>query len=862
MSKKSLWDFFSMWYSYTINYPTQNQLFMGVFTPQVSNTTDNIARVLSVSSCLCLVIGIGLLPVLILPVLNTPIFYGKIYVSTIFVSLALIFAALSVLRAGTLFVPYSLTLVGALLVGIVAIVSAALSGDVTDSLRTFSGTLYTAATITLGVFTLLVVTSVGQHSRCVRWLLGALGISSSLLIVWHTARLISKHDLSFGLFPDQTSSIFGSWTDVAIMSAGVIIALLFAVSQSLLRHWLRWCAVAILLAALFVLAVINNTVLWGMLGVVSLSIMVMAITRRQMHTTPSFIETSDTNNVWLLLFAGLVFLTTLTVFLGGDSLHRALTNLTNSSFVEVRPSVNTSLDIIRSVWSDNAVTGVGPAKYADAWRIHKPTEINETIFWNTDFTTGYNFFLTQAVEVGVLGLLMWFLFLGALVVSGTRTFICSTSTLKSTQYKLALLSFVLAVFLWSTFFIGNPGVPVFMLATALTGLYIGTSFTIRPRSAYSISLIQNPKISFVIVASLVVIVILVMWFLQQMTEQIMATTKLNAALSQPTDADPTVVSQLLAEAFTLHRTDTIARTDAVLQLNTMRRLLGVAEPTVEEQQAFQRAVRGAIDSSMIAASLDQTDPENWYVQAQIYTVLTQAEVEGALERAKVALDQAEKFDPHNPRVPFARAELAVLEQDTNAAREQLTAAIQKKSNYTPALYLLAQLEIAEGNVTEAITITESIIDLEPNNPARWYQLGVLYNAGQEPARALQALNQAIALDEKFANAFYVRALLLAESGRVSEAEADLARVLELNPDNETVQTQLSALRDGTFASTTNPNDIEQVVADSDVVSDIEVISEAVAKTDLVTTTTNKPDIERVESVVDETPAEVQPVDTE
>ncbi|HMA78602.1 MAG TPA: tetratricopeptide repeat protein [Candidatus Paceibacterota bacterium] len=817
---------------------------MGMFTPQTSTETDPIARSLQRAATVVSIFAVSLLPLIFVPIQGVPVFDGKIYLAALGVSIALVFSALLVLRVGSLTVPTIGTLAAGWAVVLVSALSAALSSDVSDSLLTLSGGAYTTVTLMVAMLMMTVVMVLAQTARAGKWLLSALMGSVGLLMVWHTLRLLTGSDLSFGLFPQQTSSVAGGWNDVAILAAGFVLAALLTVGHAGLKNWLRWLLFGGVLLSLFILVVINNSVLWSLLGIVSLTIVVMAISRRQVETTPSLLQQGGSG--WLLALAGAVFSATLIVLFGGSVLQNALNTATDSAFVEVRPSIDASLDIVRGVWSEDALTGVGPAKYQDAWRVHKSESINTTIFWNTNFGTGHNFMLTQAVEVGVLGLLAWFAFFGAFIVSGVRTFLTTATQFKDTHYQLALTAYVLAFFVWVCLFTMNPGVPVFLIAAALTGAYLGLSLTLRPRRVLAVSILKNQRLGFVLVASLVVILIGVLWFLQLMTQQVIAATIQNQAL-QTTEGEISDVTDRLANALTLSRNDNIARTKAQIHLRQMQSLLQVVEPTAEQQEAFQFATRDAAEASQVAVALDPTNPANWYARAQVFTTLAQAQVEGAAAIARDAIEQAAALDPKNPQPWYLEAELAVVEQDVDTARTAVTEAISRKPDYTPALFLLAQLEIAEGNVEDAITVTESIISFDRNNPARYYQLGVLYQSIDENEQAIAALSRAIGIDADYANALYIRGVLYAVEGNQDAAVADLARVLELNPESELVEAQLEAIRSGSIERSQASNEaaLEELDA-AEPAQDADSLSEAAAETDLITTTTNAPETDGVE----------------
>lgn len=816
---------------------------MGMFTPQTSVETDPIARILQRIAALFSVVTVGLLPLLFIPFNGVPILDGKVYLAALGVSIALIFSALLVFRVGTLSTPASGTLAAGWVVVLVSALSAALSGDVSDSLLTLSGGSLTTLTLLVVLVVLTVMMVLAQSARIAGWMLTALMGASGVLLLWHSVRLVTGADLSYGLFPGQTTSVAGGWNDVAIIAAGYVLATLLTISRATLKSWLRWVLLGGVALALFMLIIINNEVLWSILGVVSLTIIVMAISRQQVETTPALIK--DGGAGWLLAAASTVFIATVVMLFAGSVLQTTLNEATNSSFVEVRPTVAASLDIVRGVWAEDALTGVGPAKFADAWRVHKADSINTSVFWDTSFNAGHNFIVTQAVEVGVLGLVAWLVFLGGLVVSGVRTFIASGLQTKDQHYQLALVAYVVALLVWICLFAMNPGVPVLIIAGALTGMYLGLSLTLRPRRVLTVSIIKNQRLGFVLVATLVVMIIGVLWFLQLMTQQVIAATLQNRAL-QTTDGTITDVTDRLTDALTLYQSDSIARTKAQIHLQEMRALLQLTEPTVAQQEDFQFATRDAAEASLLAVTLDATEPSNWYTRAQVFSTLAQAQVEGAGDIAQQAVDQAAALDPKNPRPAFLRAELALIEEDLTTARAEVTDAIRRKPDYTPALFLLAQIEIAEGNVAQAIGVTRSLAQLERTNPARYYQLGVLHQALEQNQAAIAALSNAIALDPDYANALYIRGVLYALEGEQAAAEADLARVLELNPDSELVASQLAAVQGGALeqAGRTVTNDAAlQELNDSQVPDDVAGISEAAAETDLITTTTNAPDVD-------------------
>lgn len=808
---------------------------MGMFTPQTSQQNDAITKALTLITRVSLAAAVALLPVVFIPLTSVPLIGGKVLITALLLGVIFVIGSLLLLRVGTFTIPNSATVGAGWLVVAALLVSAGLSGDVGDSVRVIGTSGFSAGVAALCFAMLTIAAAAACNVRSATWAVFGLFATSCLLLLWHAARLLTGSDLSFGLFASATSSPLGGWLDVSILAAGVTLGIFLLAAQSTLAAWLRWSAGVVLVAAILLLFAVNNTILWILLGIVSLTIVVRTITQRQHSTTPSLLSGGEHSNGTLLVFAGIVFVASIMVLFAGNSLQDQFTPLQDTPFVEVRPSVAASLDLVTNVWSEDVLTGVGPARFADAWRVHKANAINQTIFWNTDFNTGHSFILTQAVESGLLGLAAWLLFFGLLLLSGLRTFIFSSGTPKDIRHKVAFTSFVLAAFVWSTVFYMNPGISLLLLAAALTGLYIGLSLDIRPRHVSTVSLLHNQKLGFLVVAVTVVGIILAIWVLQLMTEQLIATSARNQALSNNTSVE--AISRQLSDSFVRYSDDTTARASALLQLRQMQALMNIQEPTPEQQQAFQSAVVNAVNAATVAAEVDPTDPRNWYMQVQVYATLARVGVEDALARAETALASARALDPKSPQPDYLAAQLAMLRDDSATAREFATAAIQRKRDYTPALLLLAQIEINDGNVAEAITVTESVLSFEPNNAARWYQLGILYRANEQTDQALAALSRAIEIDADYANALYIRGVALAEQGETEAALRDLQRVQELNPDNQQVAQLIASVEAGPVEVPTASTTVE-ALPDEETERNPESISEAAQETDLITTTNN------------------------
>jgi len=814
------------------------------FTPNQTIATDTTTKILTYAAGGLVLVGVGLLPILLLPLAGLTIATGKLFLLVCFLSLALIVYAVLLFRRGGAEWSLPLSLVALWSLPVIAILSSALSGAITQSL--LGDSLGDGAATTLGVLALTttVVMIFARETKMVRYLGITLLASLGALAVWHWIRILTNGDLSFGLLQATTDTPVGSWGDLMILLAVGVLCSLIVASQFTLSRIAAGALMALVTLSLGLMMLGASTYIWIGLGVISLVAIAFTSLQRQSLQTIAMVPTKERSPMLVLLCGGVIFLATVVVMLGGTTLQNTLVEQTGVNYVEVRPSLSASLDITAAVWQDNALLGTGPTSFATAWRVHKDPSINQSVFWNTDFRSGYSTLTTAAVEMGVIGLGAWIIFLLTFLVSGVRTFLRTAADTQSYPYRLALVAYVAAFIIWSAVIVSAPGWGVVLLGGAATGAYLGLTSVLRPRRVFTISLIQNQRAGFVFVLVLVVLVILSIALLSILSRQIMAAAQYGQAVQATTIES---ARDMLAQSFATNPTARAAQAEAVLRLQEMGELITLPEPSAAEQQQFQAATVAAVNAASVAVDLRPNSVEGWYTLFAIYNALARIGIEGALERAIEVQQTLLTLDPKSPEPVYLAAQLALLQEDVVAARAAITEAIRLKSNYTPALYLAAQIEIAAGNVPEAIAVTSAILSFEPQNAARWYQLGVLFASQELHAEGIQALNEAVALDADYANARYVRALSYAALGDIEAALADMRRVAELNPGLAIVESQITSLESGIPLNVDSVPLIEENADTEPSASDSDLVTgEVVATTQPAETTATSSELVEAE----------------
>lgn len=238
---------------------------------------------------------------------------------------------------------------------------------------------------------------------------------------------------------------------------------------------------------------------------------------------------------------------------------------------------------------------------------------------------------------------------------------------------------------------------------------------------------------------------------------------------------------------------------AEINLARINQLLSDTERNIDERRAeFQTILAAAISNVQKAIEIDNKNYKNWTMLGRVYGSIVPLGIEGAYESAQRSYAEALKLNPHNPEIflTLARLELIKNSENIDGAKEFISASLQKKNNYTEAIFLLSQLEIQEGNIESAIKSVEAAVVIEPNNPTFFFQLGLLQaNAGNNE-KAIVALERAVKLNEQYSNARYFLGLSYFNVGRVVDAVEQFEFVSNLNPDNQDVKTILENIKSG------------------------------------------------------------------
>lgn len=739
-----------------------------------------------------------LLPIFFSPFLAVPLGISKVLLLTVLGLVAFSALLWSSFKDGGIVLPKTTILWAALLLPAIYVVSALFSKTPWLSLFGYGLETGTAASITLLslIFIITAVTVKGREKLLKIY--SAAFISFLILSLFAVIKIISGGDsLVLNNFVGNMGNPVGAWTDYSMIFAVLAILSVLAVEMLSLRGLARGAAFLGFALSLFLLAVINFSTSWILLIILATIFIVYFVTIDARRGAAG----QERKRIGIILsgiLAGvsLLFLFNPVVSPTKGSLSEMISGAFGVSNTSVRPTFSTTLEVSGAALKENLILGSGPNTFNKSWLLYKPLDINNTPFWNIAFPFGVGFIPTQAASVGLLGFAVWGLFLVSLVALSIKAF--TRAPEDGTDRFMLLSSSLVSLFLWISMFVYTPSQVMLAIAFLFSGLFVVACVNARILEEKHLRFSDSPLAHFVSVLVMLALSAGVLVFAVGAYQKIFSAIHLQRAVILSNTAGVSVeeIEMALGRATNLSPNDSLLLTLSNLEIARANAALNSTEGTQEENVAkFQNALSASIAYARGAIGLNNSY-ENWRALGGIYASLVgePLNVSGALDEARNTYNSAQALNPKSPEIPLLMARLDVANGDLVKARENIALAIERKSDYVDAYYLLSQIEVRDNNLPKAIQSVETSVILAPGDVGLLFQLGILKYANKDFSGAIGVLNQALALTPDFANAKYYRGLALAELKRNAEAIKDFEEILITNPDNELIESILANLR--------------------------------------------------------------------
>lgn len=750
-----------------------------------------------------------LLPVFFLPSLSAPFQFTKTLIIFIGTLLALATLIVARLREGVISLPISLVVLGGWLLAFAYVLSGLFASE--NLLSSFVGQRFEVDTVVFVVVMALLLTMtpliVRTKQRAVQLILAILG-ASALLAIYQITRFIGGVELlSFDIFTTSTSNLFGKWNDLGIFFGLIVILSLLTVEYIPLGRGIKVVIGILTLLSLAILAVVNFAPVWIALGLFSLSLFIKGFLKGKTSTASLSTESEFGEEEAMtapkperrVSVGALIILAIALVFIWqGNTVGDYFADVFGVSQVEARPSWTTTVSIAGETYKGNTVFGSSPNSFIKQWALYRPTEVNETAFWNIDFIAGIGTIPTAFITTGVVGALAWIGFLLSILWVGLRGLVLRPPE-DQLAYQLAAMAFVGAVYLFALSIVYVTNAVLMTLAFLFTGVFLAMlRFSAAGPSEKRLDFADNPRLGFIAVLLLTVVLIGTIIGLYSVGQQYVAAYHFQkSVVNLNLEGDIPAARANLDRSVALSPLDTYYRFATQIGLVELNQIVAETEGPIEERrQRFEQVLGVTIRNALRATETDPTNYQNWLTLGSVYQAVLPLGIEGSYTSAIDAYIRARELAPNNPAIELSLAQLEVFSGNNEEGRAHIDRALELKSNYTAAIFLLAQLQVQAGEVVEAARSVEATTVLVPNNPVLFFQLGILrFNVGDNVGAA-EALERAVALNDTYANARYFLGLTYEGLDRTAEAIEQFEGVQKFNPENEEVKIILDNLRSG------------------------------------------------------------------
>jgi tetratricopeptide (TPR) repeat protein/O-antigen ligase len=751
--------------------------------------------ILSKISFYLLVAATFLAPLFFIPSQYAPLDVAKSFMLSFFVILSAILYALDAVNRKTFVLPKSVLGYSAVAIVVSTIISVFTSGSVAKSFIGQGFELTSASFILLMVVTAFLVSRfVIRDKEVVVKIYSALLVSFVLLALFHIVRFFAGAGfLSFDLFKNVATTPVGKWYDFAALTAVVGFLSLLGIKFLPLQKSLRVVLAVVLAVSAFLLFVVNSSFLWIIIAIALAMLGVYEYTGAP-KGTKFFTRVSVLTLIGIILAIACAW--------KGNVIATPLVNSFNAQYGELVLPWQMTMDITADTLKEAPIFGAGPNRFGLQYLKYKPAVINQTPFWGAEFSSGFGMIPTVLVTQGVLGGIVWVLFLIAFVYTGIRALRRVTDPLKK---FLVSSSYLVSVFLWLLSLVYTPS----HATVFLTALFTGIAIALFVREGLVAERVittnrEERRGAFAPVLLYATVLVLIVWA-GVYTKKVVAITYFEKGIKELSVKKSTATAQMdFKKALSWDSSDVyyqaLSETN-IIKINTLAQEMQaeMQKTGTPDQKKSDELVALITDSLKYTKSAQEIDPYNYYnhlAEARISEIGTSLKIENAYANAKQSYANAITVNPMSPALFLNLARLEASQGKIQDAQQYIGRALQLKPNYVEAVFFLSQLQVANNQLQDAMVSTQVAIQLNPTEPLLYFQLGLLAYNDKNYSLAGQAFQKAVDLNGQYANARYFLGLSYARLGKNAEAIAQFEELAKTNPDNQEVMFILGNLKEG------------------------------------------------------------------
>ena len=485
---------------------------------------------------------------------------------------------------------------------------------------------------------------------------------------------------------------------------------------------------------------------------------------------------------FVALLVGLFF------FLSSGSLGATLSQYAGVNFSDIRPSFSATTHVMRATLSHDPILGIGAGRFGDVWAMYHPLQINQTIFWNSSFETGFSMLESTLATNGILPTLALLAVLILSLIHGFKLF--STKFPDRFSRFIAVASLVMLVSFVILFAVASPGLVLIVYGFIYLGLLVGVSTLTGRTQLRSLQYLRDPRVSFFAILVVVVATMASFTAVYFSANRFVSIIYYNRALAA---TDPVIAQQRIDKALSLSQNDIYWRSRTSLFVSQFTTLSATENPDKTQMQNY---FTQAEQSARSAVAWANGNAVNWLTLSQVYQLVAGSKTADAYTAAKTASDEAQKRNPNNPVYSLNEARTALAKPDVNDALSKIADAIKLKIDYIDAYVLRAQIRTSQGETDATKDELNKYIAISPYDEQGYSLLGQADVISKDYAGALVAFGQARSVNPNNPNNYlnYINTLII--MGNKDQAITELKAFKALFPSVTGVDDEITKLQNG------------------------------------------------------------------
>lgn len=165
-----------------------------------------------------------------------------------------------------------------------------------------------------------------------------------------------------------------------------------------------------------------------------------------------------------------------------------------------------------------------------------------------------------------------------------------------------------------------------------------------------------------------------------------------------------------------------------------------------------------------------------------------------MKEAAVQMEGLRKAFPQNPQTKYYEAHLAYLNHDYTKARDMVQQVLKIAPDNAKVLQLAGAIEFEAGSLVQAENYLSKALQRSPDLPVARRLLAKTYLRAGQPAKTLAVLEIPLARGEPDAETLSLAAEAHTQAGDMKRAEAYLAKVVKLKPNDVKTRSALALSR--------------------------------------------------------------------